>query len=285
MTSAFIPARFRRAVGLHIVKNLMPPDIARAPLILGIHGPSGDGKTFLCEHVLQEMGVRAFLISGGQLESHAAGEPANLVRETYIRASRSIEKGECPSAAILINDIDTGLGDWGEMVQYTINRQTVFGELMHLVDYPTSVEGRDTKRIPIIMTGNDFTKLYEPLVRAGRMTAFEWMPTLEERAQIVSRIFPEISGEECRTLILESDSLVSDPDRHLPVAFYSFLRWTLVDDTLWGEVERVGLSRTIFLLSEGTRPNLSIDVDINLLLLKGRELIGSGRLINHLRRK
>lgn len=285
MTNPYIPPRFRRAVCLHVVKNLLPPDLIRAPLILGVHGPSGDGKTFLCEHVLQDLGVKAFLISGGQLESHAAGEPANLVRETYIRASRSVEKGECVAAAVLINDIDTGLGDWGDMVQYTINRQTVFGELMHLVDYPTSVAGRDTKRIPIIITGNDFTKLYEPLVRAGRMTAFGWTPDQEERAQIVSRIFPELSGEECRALILESDGFIGGAPQHLPVAFYSFLRGTLADDSLWDEVERVGLPRTIALLRGGFRPNLSVVVSLDLLLRKGRELIESGKLINHLRRK
>lgn len=179
-----IPARFRREVALHVIRNFLPQDGMQVPLLLGIHGPSGEGKTFQCERVLAEMSAKPFLIWGGQLESHKAGEPAELVRTTYLDAGRSIEKEDCKIAALIINDVDAALGDWGAMVQYTVNRQTVFGELMHLVDYPTSVEGRTTRRIPIIITGNDFTKLYGPLVRAGRMRAFEWVPTAEEKAVV-----------------------------------------------------------------------------------------------------
>ncbi len=227
-TKIYVSDRFRRVIYLHVVKNLVTQSIVRPPLLLGIHGPSGDGKTYQCEYILEEMGVKAFLLSGGQLESHDAGEPAKLVRSAYIAASRSIEKEECRAAIVLINDVDTGLGSWGQMVQYTVNRQTVFGELMHLVDYPQSVEGRATKRIPIIMTGNDFTKLYEPLVRAGRMTSFEWRPTFEEKAHIVSHIFPEISLTECSNLVK-----AFQPE---PIAFFSQLRSTLLDEDLYQEI-------------------------------------------------
>jgi SpoVK/Ycf46/Vps4 family AAA+-type ATPase len=117
MEDIYIPERFWRAVVLHIAKNHMVSGRIHSPLILGIHGPSGEGKTFQCEHILQEIGVKSFLISGGQLESHEAGEPARLVRTTYLRAGQSVAKRECDMAVVLINDIDTGLGSWGEMVQ------------------------------------------------------------------------------------------------------------------------------------------------------------------------
>ena len=189
--SYVIPDRFRKALSLHIIKNRWPGSFGRVPLILGIHGPTGEGKTFQCEKLLEELHINSFLVSGGQLESGIAGEPAKLVRSKYLSAGKSQRTGECWAAALLINDIDTGIGNWGENVQTTINTQTVYGELMHMVDYPTQVEGVETERIPLIITGNDFTKLYAPLVRAGRMTSFEWKPDLEERIQIISRIFPE----------------------------------------------------------------------------------------------
>jgi hypothetical protein len=71
----YVAERFRRAVVLHIVKNIMTQSSVRVPLILGIHGPSGYGKTYQCEQILSEMNVASFLISGGQLESGTAGEP------------------------------------------------------------------------------------------------------------------------------------------------------------------------------------------------------------------
>jgi hypothetical protein len=116
---------------------------------------------------------------------------------------------------------------------FSVNQLMVFGELMHLVDYPNSVEGKETLRIPIIITGNDFTRLYEPLVRAGRMTAFEWIPTRDERAEIVGAIFPELSPSECYRLIDEINEIL---DREQPdkTAFASLLlshpRSTLLDE-------------------------------------------------------
>jgi len=273
----YIPDRFRRVVVLHVIKNLMTQSVVRVPLLLGIHGSSGDGKTYQCEKILEELGVKSFLISGGQLESHQAGEPAQLIRTAYLNAGRCMQNRESQAAVVLINDIDTGLGSWGEMVQYTINRQTVFGELMHLVDYPTSVEGRtNTKRVPIIITGNDFTKLYEPLVRAGRMTAFAWNPSLEEKIQITSRIFPEISSQECETLVKEFQTQ--------PLAFFPHLKATLIDDELWQQVEQKGISSLLVSINNGNEPNLLPSIQFDRLLQAGRNLLQSGQLVNHLRK-
>lgn len=271
----YVAERFRRTIALHIVKNLFTKLPVHVPLILGIHGPSGYGKTYQCEHVLAEMGVTAFLISGGQLESGTAGEPAKLIREKYIVASQRMQKGESKASVLLINDVDTGLGDWGEKVQTTINTQTVYGELMHLVDYPTSVEGRSTKRIPIILTGNDFTKLYEPLVRAGRMNSFEWNPTFEEKVEIVSRIFPELNMREINALV---DKFVEQP-----IAFFSHLRSTLLDEFLWRGIQEIGTTKVVEYISSGYEPEISVSVQYKYVEQSGENLLNSGQLMNHLK--
>jgi ATPase family associated with various cellular activities (AAA) len=281
----YIPERFSRVLELHVVKNLMTNITGRVPLLLGIHGASGDGKTYQCEQILAEIGVKAFLISGGQLESPDAGKPAQLVRDTYIEASDYLkpkpsdcmEKGKCRAAVMLINDIDTGLGNWGNMVQYTVNTQAVFGELMHLVDYPNLVEGKPTRRIPIIITGNDFTKLYEPLVRAGRMTAFEWKPTLEEKAKIVKGIFSEISSKQCEALVREFESQ--------PVAFFCHLRASLIDDELWKSIQKVGGTRKAieFITDRNRQPVLHQTIQFEWIVQRGKNILQSGQLINHLR--
>ena len=271
----FIPERFQRAVVLHIIKNLSPQKLTRTPLILGIHGPSGDGKTYQCEKVMEQIGAKAFLISGGQLESHEAGEPAYLVRTAYLNAGMCIQTNEAKAAVVLINDVDTGLGNWGELVQYTINRQTVFGELMHIVDYPESVEGRKTKRIPIILTGNDFTKLYEPLVRAGRMTSFEWKTTFDEKVQIVTRIFPELSLRETSDLVDEFSTQ--------SIAFFSHLRTTLIDLELWERIRIIGLSEIVNHISRGYANDLQPPISLQSLIIAGNRLLQSGQLLNHLR--
>lgn len=63
----------------------------------------------------------------------------------------------------------------------TVNNQIVVGTLMNLSDNPTRVsigqewrESDVTSRIPIIVTGNDFSTIYAPLIRDGRMEKFYW---------------------------------------------------------------------------------------------------------------
>lgn len=286
-SDVYISKRFRRVVVLHILKNLLKRAEVQVPLLLGIHGPSGEGKTFQCEHILKSMGVKRFLISGGQLDNHLPGHAAHLVRTTYLRASESIRSGECSLAVVLVNDVDTGLGSWGDAASYTINQMNVFGELMHLVDYPQLVEGRETLRVPIVITGNDFTKLYDPLVRAGRMTAFEWVPTPQERCEIVCSIFPELSAGECERLIRDLNERaraeLQDDMEELPVAFYAHLRANLLDEDLWGEVEEYGVDKTVDKILRGKEPDFSVRMRYDRILEKGLELARSGQLIGHLK--
>lgn len=195
----YIPERFKKAIYLHIAKNNITSFIEQSPLILGIHGPTGEGKTFQCRFVLREMGIKPASISGGELESDHAGRPAEIISDRYIAASRLSEMNLPP--VLLINDLDTSIGNWGNMVQYTMNPQLIYAELMAISDAPSVVRNHKTKRASIIITGNDFTKLYKPLARAGRMTLFSWQPSLDEKANIISRLFSSLSVPECTKLI------------------------------------------------------------------------------------
>ncbi|MEJ2707368.1 MAG: AAA family ATPase [Anaerolineales bacterium] len=281
-----ISPRYRQVISLHVLKNLLKQVKVQVPLLLGVHGPSGEGKTFQLEYILRNMGVKRYLISGGQLESEEAGESAHIVRSTYLRAGEAIRSGEYSATVVLINDIDTGLSPSGG-ADYTPHQKAVFGELMHLVDYPTNVEGKDTERVPVIITGNDFTKLYEPLMRAGRMTAFEWIPNMEERVEILTNIYPELSDEECTRLILDLNRAVEAylpvSMKVLPVAFFAHLRSSLLDEDLWEVIQMDGLENTIINILKGDEPDLTYGITYDRIFNKGVELAKSGRLVNHLR--
>lgn len=283
----FISKRFQRVIVLHMLKNMLKQVEVQIPLLLGIYGPSGEGKTVQVEHILKTMGVKRFLLSGGQMDRSSQGLSSGLVRSTYIQASEAIRSGACSMAVLLINDIDTGLGGWGEAAKFTINQISVFADLMHLVDYPNSVEGKETVRVPIIITGNDFTKLYEPLVRAGRMTAFEWVPTFEERAEIVEFIFPELTKEECNSLVetVNQAYRVAEHDlsKQLSIAFYSHLRSTLLDEDVWAQIEASNIDHMIDKLLGDEEPDFSLGINFDRVLAKGLELVNSGQLINHLK--
>jgi hypothetical protein len=149
------------------------------------------------------------------------------------------------------------------------------------------VEGKVTFRVPIIITGNDFTKLYEPLVRAGRMTSFEWIPTPDERVEIVWSIFPELSQAKCEQLIRELHEKIEGelPNnmKVLPIAFFSHLRATLLDQDLWDEVQSSGVDKTVDNIIRDKEPDFSINIKYERVLEQGLDLARSGRLIAHLR--
>ena len=63
----------------------------------------------------------------------------------------------------------------------TVNNQIVVGTLMNLADNPTRVsigqvwrESDIVSRVPIIVTGNDLSTIWAPLLRDGRMDKYYW---------------------------------------------------------------------------------------------------------------
>ncbi|KAH9303818.1 hypothetical protein KI387_008222, partial [Taxus chinensis] len=72
---------------------------------------------------------------------------------------------------LFINDLDIGARRMGGTTQYTVNNQMVNATLMNIADNPTNVQlpgmynKEDNPHVPIIVTRNDFSTLYAPLIR------------------------------------------------------------------------------------------------------------------------
>ncbi|CAI5964350.1 unnamed protein product [Closterium sp. NIES-64] len=176
----YIAPAFMDKMVVHICKNFMQLPNIRVPLILGIWGGKGQGKSFQCELVFAKMGINPIMISAGELESGNAGEPAKLIRQRYREASDLIKKGKM--CALFINDLDAGAGRMGGTTQYTVNNQMVNATLMNIADNPTNVQmpgiynKEEINRVPIILVDTfpgqsiDFfgalrARVYDDLVR------------------------------------------------------------------------------------------------------------------------
>ncbi len=240
--SYYIAPRFLDKLGVHITKNFLNLPGVRVPLILGIHGRKGEGKTFQCQLVFEKMGIEVTNISGGELESPDAGDPARLIRLRY-RETAELIKVRGKMCVLMINDLDAGAGRFDEGTQYTVNTQMVNATLMNIADNPTDVQlpgsydSTPLHRVPIIVTGNDFSTLYAPLIRDGRMEKFYWETDRDDKVGIVGGIFAEdgLSQREVTQLV--------DTFPHQSIDFYSALRSRIYDEQVRDFIYKVGFER------------------------------------------
>ncbi|PZO50621.1 MAG: ribulose 1,5-bisphosphate carboxylase [Phormidesmis priestleyi] len=236
----YISPSFLNKLAVHITKNYLDLPQVKVPLILGIHGRKGEGKTFQCELVFEQMGVEVVYISGGELESPDAGDPARLIRLRYREAAELVRvRGRM--AVLMINDLDAGAGRFDRMTQYTVNTQLVNNTLMNIADNPTNVQlpgSYDEKalpRIPIIATGNDFATLYAPLIRDGRMQKFYWEPSHADRLGIVGGMFAGdgLASEDIEALVNRFQDQAID--------FFGAVRSQLYDEQITQFIHSVGI--------------------------------------------
>ncbi|XP_073009778.1 ribulose bisphosphate carboxylase/oxygenase activase, chloroplastic isoform X1 [Typha latifolia] len=239
MDGFYIAPAFMDKLVVHITKNFMTLPNIKVPLILGIWGGKGQGKSFQCELVFAKMGINPIMMSAGELESGNAGEPAKLIRQRYREAADIIKKGKM--CCLFINDLDAGAGRMGGTTQYTVNNQMVNATLMNIADNPTNVQlpgmynKQENARVPIIVTGNDFSTLYAPLIRDGRMEKFYWSPTREDRIGVCIGIFKtdNIANEDVVKLV--------DAFPGQSIDFFGALRARVYDDEVRKWISEIGV--------------------------------------------
>ncbi|PIA60424.1 hypothetical protein AQUCO_00300137v1 [Aquilegia coerulea] len=239
MDGFYIAPAFMDKLVVHITKNFMTLPNIKVPLILGIWGGKGQGKSFQCELVFAKMGINPIMMSAGELESGNAGEPAKLIRQRYREASDIIKKGKM--CCLFINDLDAGAGRMGGTTQYTVNNQMVNATLMNIADNPTNVQlpgmynKEENARVPIIVTGNDFSTLYAPLIRDGRMEKFYWAPTRDDRIGVCIGIF--------KTDNIPDEAVVKIVDTFpgQSIDFFGALRARVYDDEVRKWIAGVGV--------------------------------------------
>ncbi|CAI9092495.1 OLC1v1027750C2 [Oldenlandia corymbosa var. corymbosa] len=239
MNGLYIAPAFMDKLVIHITKNFMDLPNIKVPLILGIWGGKGQGKSFQCELVFAKMGINPIMMSAGELESGNAGEPAKLIRQRYREAADIIKKGKM--CCLFINDLDAGAGRMGGTTQYTVNNQMVNATLMNIADNPTNVQlpgmynKEENARVPIIVTGNDFSTLYAPLIRDGRMEKFYWAPTREDRIGVCKGIF-RTDGVADEDIVVLVDTFPGQS-----IDFFGALRARVYDDEVRTWIEGVGV--------------------------------------------
>jgi ribulose bisphosphate carboxylase small subunit len=288
----YIAPRFLDKLAVHITKNFLNIPGVRVPVILGIHGRKGEGKTFQCELVFEKMGIEVTLISGGELESPDAGDPARLIRLRY-RETAELIKVRGKMCVLMINDLDAGAGRFDEGTQYTVNTQLVNATLMNIADNPTDVQlpgsydSTPLNRVPIIVTGNDFSTLYAPLIRDGRMEKFYWEPDRDDKVGIVGGIF-ESDGLSQRDIEKLVDTFIKQS-----IDFFSALRSRIYDEQIRNFIHQVGFERISRRIVNSTekapefqKPNFNLShlIEIGNFMVSEQKRVENSQLVDEYNR-
>jgi len=184
-STAFIPERFENAVLKHIINTNTATTVPnpRYPLLLGIQGPYGYGKTFMVKEVCKKYGIHLVSVSSSELSGEMEGDSKKSLKRQYELICYEIERRKT-CGALMIDDFHLTIAT-ADNVGKTVNSNLLASYLMNICDNPdvTSV------RVPIIMTGNNYRRVYPALIRDGRMDILTWDPTIDDIRPIVTQIF------------------------------------------------------------------------------------------------
>ncbi|MFI7426695.1 AAA family ATPase [Micromonospora sp. NPDC049836] len=177
-----IPERFKRRVLTHAVSASCSSNY---PLILLIQGHPGDGKSFQAYETLRSSNFAVMRFSSTELSGTYESESVSRFKDYYSRAAESAETFPEALPVLLLEDFDLSPAGRRESSFYTVNSQLLSGFLMNLADDVALCRMDTTRRIPLIITGNDMSVVHGPLLRPGRVDVFTWRPTEQERAIMV----------------------------------------------------------------------------------------------------
>jgi len=228
VTEVILLDRFFHQIHIHLVSCY--GDNPHWPVILGIFGRSGDGKSIQLSAALERCNVEILRLNAADLESGLAGEPGKHIARRYATASMAVAKGI--PAALVIDDVDTTVGEW-EMNTGTVNHQQVLAELMHLADRPIDKARNFPRRAPIFVTGNNLARLYPPLRRHGRMNTFTWRPNPLEVRAVAAGILGTVT--DMKALDMLAHDFVDEP-----LSFFAQVHQELIHEEMSGLLKWAG---------------------------------------------
>jgi len=176
----------------------------------------------------------------------------------------------------------------GGGTQYTVNNQMVNATLMNIADSPTNVQlpgvykTEEIPRVPIICTGNDFSTLYAPLIRDGRMEKYYWNPTREDRVGVCMGIFQHDGVDR------HAVEHIVDTFPGQSIDFFGAMRARVYDDKVREWVKETGLEslgKSLVNVKEKVqfdKPNMSLEILLHYgnLLVEEQENVKRVQLAN-----
>lgn len=227
--SVTVPKRYADRIVGHVVANYLPGNhYFTPPLYLVIKGAPGEGKTLQALAACNQRGIMVKYMSASELSGEMEAASREVIKSLYMQALHLQEQGYY--ICILLDDFHLGNSHIRGDSSHTVNAELLVGYMMNLA------ESSNQHRVPILLTGNDFSNTYDALLRDGRADIFEWAPLKEEKLMIARSILqPFVSRWEQRQL---DDFIERYAEKS--VAFFAQIKSDIRQEIVYKALAQVG---------------------------------------------
>ena len=242
--NVYIPSRFENIILRHVILNCVKTDNHRpAPLLL-IQGKKGEGKSFMTEAILKGNGIYHKIISSSILAGEKENDAVRRLMQYYNKCEMNETAGKY--SALVIDDFHLSIAVTKQEASHTTNADNLLSALMNIADR------KDELKTPIILLGNNFTNMYAPLTRFGRMSIVTWTPSPIDKAEIVKQLIIRHDYDRRRITFRDIQTFVEHYDQY--IGFYE----QVVENTVLNDFEEV----TQYFVSQGGKVAYSVLHDL-----------------------
>ncbi len=251
--TAILSREFKNAILTHIIGNYN--SFINMPLYLAIYGNPGEGKTFQTMRICYEYGIKLCYFSGSELSGNYERDSILEIEDNYRRACNYYYGDEKIPCVMVIDDFHLSPASVHVGIGTTVNSQILTGFLMNLCDKAKNASGY---RIPIILLGNTFQDVYEPLKRDGRMDFFHWEAPKELKKEIINDIFENCLSKRDFRKLGEFVNYYNDR----PISFFTELRNDIEKVNIINQIESTGRKDIqVYLQKHNMFPNKMIGIE------------------------
>jgi len=167
----------------HIVLRLVNNRVYKSPTYLAIYGKAGEGKTSQTIASCLQKRITVVYCSSANFSGSKEGDAKQYFQKVYEK-TESIRKST--PVVLVLDDFHKSVVNTDTST--TINTDLLTGYMMNIADQNDS--------IPVILTANELSSVYQPLLRFGRADIFEWKFEQNEKLSVVNKILSDIAQQK-----------------------------------------------------------------------------------------
>ncbi len=178
----YVFLQLERVIHRHLYRNCIPSLMESADRYLLIAGETGSAKTATSCDAALRFGWAVAILPAAELASEHEGGATTVLTGFFAAVVASSAATRLRHMAI-IDDMELSILGADDKMGRTINSPLLTGEFQRLADRPKAYRNYDGSIIPVIFTGNDFSRIRSSLLRNCRTMSYVHKLSLQDKVE------------------------------------------------------------------------------------------------------